>query len=298
MSDPETPPDGNELLARTVDGRRDDSTEPMTPEEEYEFYARPENQLPAGPPLRRRARNDEVGKRSAGRTPEQSQDRRRPLSDRLRAALEGCYEAPRAAALSGVPRSTIYHWARTGLIRPSVSPTRVKLWSYADLMALRIVYWLRHPKSGLGGEVAASPMAGVRTALAELEYLGLDIWDDSSGRRDSPLRVDRSARIWIVEEGVPHTGGQAALPGSLDLLGPFDFADRAGPNLIRPRPTLRIIPGRVSGEPHLAGSRITTRAASALYDTLRDYRAVAELYPDFEVRAFEEAIDFERSLAA
>lgn len=297
MSDLETPPGGDEFLNGPVDGRRGDSIVRMTPEEEYAFYAKPENQSPAGPPLRRRARGDEVGKRSIQSTPEQ-QDRGRSLSDRLRAALEGCYEAPRAAALSGVPQSTIYYWARSGLISPSVSPMRVKLWSYADLMALRIVYWLRHPKSGLGGEVAASPMAEVRRALAELEDLGLDIWDDSRGRRDSPLRVDRSTRIWIVDEGVPQAGGQAALPGLLDLLGPFDLADRAGPNLIRPRPTLRIIPGRVSGEPHLAGSRITTRAASALYDTLRDYRAVAELYPDFEVRAFEEAIDFERSLAA
>lgn len=31
-------------------------TEPMTPDEEHEFYARPENQEPAGPPRRRRAR--------------------------------------------------------------------------------------------------------------------------------------------------------------------------------------------------------------------------------------------------
>ena len=28
----------------------------MTPEQEYEHYARPENQEPAGPPVRRRAR--------------------------------------------------------------------------------------------------------------------------------------------------------------------------------------------------------------------------------------------------
>lgn len=31
-------------------------TKPMTPDEEYEFYARAENQEPAGPPRRRRAR--------------------------------------------------------------------------------------------------------------------------------------------------------------------------------------------------------------------------------------------------
>jgi hypothetical protein len=31
-------------------------TTPMTPDEEYEFYQRAENQEPAGPPRRRRAR--------------------------------------------------------------------------------------------------------------------------------------------------------------------------------------------------------------------------------------------------
>lgn len=33
---------------------------PMTPEEEYEFYARPENQEPQGPPRRRRSRLSEM----------------------------------------------------------------------------------------------------------------------------------------------------------------------------------------------------------------------------------------------
>ncbi|MCL2464549.1 MAG: hypothetical protein FWF28_05725, partial [Micrococcales bacterium] len=61
----------------------------------------------------------------------------------LSAAVSGCYEASRAAALSGVPKSTLYEWARRRVVVPSVSPEREKLWSYADLMALRIVSWLR-----------------------------------------------------------------------------------------------------------------------------------------------------------
>jgi predicted HicB family RNase H-like nuclease len=32
----------------------------MTPEQEYEFYARPENQVPQGPPRRRRGRLSEM----------------------------------------------------------------------------------------------------------------------------------------------------------------------------------------------------------------------------------------------
>ncbi len=222
----------------------------------------------------------------------------RPLSARLNAAFEGCYEASRASALSGVPQSTVYLWARNGLVTPSGSPTRVKLWSYADLMALRILYWLRHPKSKSGGEVPASPMARVRRVLVELDERGLDIWDDSSGDLSSPLRVDASGEIWLDVDGVPHHEGQAALPGSFDLLGPFDLADRNGPDLLRPRPNLRIVLGRVSGEPHLAKSRITTLSAAALYQNLGDLTAVAELYPGFSVEAFRDAVDFERSLAA
>ena len=220
------------------------------------------------------------------------------LSARLNAAFEGCYEVSRASALSGVPQSNVYLWARNGLVPPSVSPTRVKLWSYADLMVLRILYWLRHPKTNSGGEVPASPMARVRQALAELNERGLDIWDDNDGNLSSPLRVDASGQIWLDVNGVPQHEGQAALPGSFDLLAPFDLADRHSPDLLRPRPNLRIVPGRVSGEPHLAKSRITTLSAAALYQNLGDLAAVAELYPGFSVEAFRDAVEFERSLAA
>ncbi|MCY4067674.1 MAG: hypothetical protein OXE79_00995 [Acidimicrobiaceae bacterium] len=165
-------------------------------------------------------------------------------------------------------------------------------------MALRIVYWLRHPKQGRSNQIAASPMPRVRKALAELEFRGLDIWDDSGEQPDSPLRVDSAAKIWVMVDGVPEAAGQQALPGVLDLLGPFEFGGQQGPSLLRPRPNLRIIPGRVSGEPHLAGSRITTQVAAALYRRIVDTDKIASLYPGFDASFFEEAIDFERSLAA
>lgn len=115
------------------------------------------------------------------------------LSARVRAAFEGCYEGPRAAALSGVPASTVYLWARSGIVEPSVSPTRVKLWSYADLMALRVVYWLRHPKKGPDREVAVSPMACVREALAELDDEG---WTSGTTPVSStPRRTSTSCRF-------------------------------------------------------------------------------------------------------
>ena len=225
-------------------------------------------------------------------------DDKNALSARVKAAFEGCYEGPRAAALSGVPVSTVYLWARTGIVEPSVSPTRIKLWSYADLMALRIVYWLRHPKKGGESDIAASPMPQVRKALAELERRGLDLWDDSARSPGSPLRVDSSAKIFVVAEDVSRVDGQQSLAGTLDLLGPFEGDGRRGPDLVRPRPNLRIIPGRVSGEPHLAGSRITTQVAAALHRNIADVEKIAALYPGFDASIFEEAIEFEFSLVA
>ena len=220
------------------------------------------------------------------------------LSARVKAAFEGCYEGSRAAALSGVPVSTVYLWARTGIVKPSVSPKRIKLWSYADLMALRIVYWLRHPKKGQGSDIAASPMPQVRKALAQLEHRGLDIWDESASYPDSPLRVDSSANIFVVGDDVSRVDGQQSLAGMLDLLGPFEGDGSRGPDLVRPRPNLRIIPGRVSGEPHLAGSRITTQVAAALHRNVADVEKIATLYPGFDASIFEEAVEFEFSLAA
>ena len=54
----------------------------------------------------------------------------------------------------------------------------------------------------------------------------------------------------------------------------------------------------LSGVPHLAGSRVTTLSAAALYKSLGDYEAVAGLYPGFDTEAFRDAVELESSLAA
>ncbi len=69
----------------------------------------------------------------------------------------GAYTAERAAALSGVPKSTVHYWARQGILVPSVSPVRVRLWSYSDLLALRTIYWLRQTKQDPSGREVPVP---------------------------------------------------------------------------------------------------------------------------------------------
>jgi uncharacterized protein (DUF433 family) len=209
-------------------------------------------------------------------------------------AFEGAYPAARAAALSGVPASTLYDWARKGIVVPSVSLERERLWSYADLMALRIVSWLRRPKA----EAPASPMGRVRRALQRIDDEGLDIWDPEASRDASPLLVDRSGRVYVAAvDGVVDDAGGSLLDLGLDLLGPFDHGPGRGPDLRRPRPHLRIVPGRCAGEPHLVGSRVTTPAVAALAARGFDAASIVRLYPACDPAALREAVDLERELA-
>jgi uncharacterized protein (DUF433 family) len=210
--------------------------------------------------------------------------------------FDGCYEARRAAALSGVPQSTVYDWARKGVVVPSISPEREKLWSYADLMALRIVSWLRHPKGPAEDQRPASAMREVRKALHRLDDLGIDLWDGRAAR--SPLFVDRSGEIIIVrDDEAGDVSGQAVISQFLDLLAPFEGSDGGrGPDLRRPREHLRIVPGKCAGEPHLEGSRLTTPTIAALAARGYGIDDLARLYPDESPTSIAEAIDLETSL--
>lgn len=213
-------------------------------------------------------------------------------------AFEGCYEADRAAALSGVPISTVYDWARKGVVAPSLSAIRPKRWSYADLMALRIVSWLRHPKFTEGGRFEASPMTEVRRALNQVSSLDLDLWTDNESGLQSPLLVHRDGAIVIGKPGERVTSIGQGQFDVLDLLGPFDRSGLRGPDLRRPRAHLRIVPGKVSGEPHLQHSRLTTRSIASLAQRGYDADDIAVLYPDELPEGIREAIDLEAVLSA
>lgn len=217
----------------------------------------------------------------------------------VHAAANGCYDAARAAALSGVPKTTVYWWARNGVVVPSVSPMREKLWSYSDLMALRIVSWLRHTKHVADGDpLPASPMQQVRRALALLDDLGLNIWDTESGD-GSPLLVDDTGEIFVRTRGeILNLHRQPALlpKRALGLTAPFREAGGDGPDLIRPRPQLRIVPSKVAGEPHIAHSRVTTRTIAALAERNFTDDRIAAMY-NVSADAVRESIDLERQLA-
>lgn len=210
----------------------------------------------------------------------------------------GAYTAERAAALSGVPRSTVHYWARQEILVPSVSPQRVKLWSYGDLMALRTIYWLRQNKQDPDGrEVPRTAMKAVRRALREIAALELDLWGDDGAPR---VAVDRSGGIVIEHDGsAQRPEGQSILDADmLDLLAPFASREGLyGPDLSVPRPLLRIVPGKLGGSPHVVHTRLESQALGALADSGLEQAKIYRLYPDVEPAAIEDALDLERQLA-
>ena len=207
----------------------------------------------------------------------------------------GAYTADRAAALSGVPKSTLHWWAREGVLVPSVSATKQRLWSFADLMALRTIYWLRRRKlHDSGVDIPATSMPAVRAALANLAELELPLWKDG---RPSVL-VDAAGNIHLTTpHGLVTPEGQVELD-LLDLIAPFETLEGArGPDLYQPRPELRIVPGKLSGSPHIAETRVETRALAALAEDGYSLEDIAKLYPYLALAQIQQALELEQQLA-
>lgn len=208
----------------------------------------------------------------------------------------GAYPADRAASLSGVPVSTVHYWAREEILVPSISAQRVKLWSYADLMGLRIIYWLRQTKRGAdGAAVPRTTMPAVRRALAQLDELDLRLWSEDTG---PAVCVDRAGQVGVIDDpGFEMDHRQRALADLVNVMAPFHTAEGArGPDLHTPRPRLRIVPGKLGGAPHIAHTRLESQALGALAESGLARDKILRLYPDVDPESVDQALDLERQL--
>jgi uncharacterized protein (DUF433 family)/DNA-binding transcriptional MerR regulator len=209
-------------------------------------------------------------------------------------AMRGVYDARRAAALSGVPKRTLTWWAQKGYYRPSISPEpRPRLWSWYDLVALRTIDWLRQPKKdgGDGGdEYKGVPFRRIRAAIDEIDRRGLS-------------RANLHKLVVQTRNGIPYLNieeqlvradgsGQLAMPDALAVIFPY----KQGPDLLEPRPLLRIIPGKLHGEPHLLNTRISSATIWALHTDGFLLPRIHDMYPEADLEALTQAIDLEESL--
>lgn len=203
----------------------------------------------------------------------------------------GAYPADRAAALSGVPKSTIHYWARKGVLAPSVSVDRTKLWSYADLLELRAIDWLRKDKTQpRGPEIPKSRMNQIRAALKRLRgEFDVRLFQD----RSPTVAVTRAGEVVICPPGVkPFDAHGQYLKEYVDLVKPSEDAI----HLLFPRPTIRIVPGKLSGAPHVEKTRVETQALHALALSGYGTERIRGLYPYLSEVSIREAIDLEEQL--
>ena len=214
----------------------------------------------------------------------------------------GVYDTRRASALAGVPYRTLHDWASKRLYAPSIAPDpRTRLWSWGDLLAVRAIHWFRKGSP----DAKPVPMQKVREMLAAIAEAGYsrerlahlvavshdgqlfirvnsDVVDAEQGGTDrfALVRADRSRQI--------------AMPGVLQLVGPYG----AAPDLLIPRQRLRIIPGKLSGEPHVQDTRITTAVLYRLDRLGYPESDILEMYPDIAPEELKQAVDLEQSLHA
>ncbi|MCC7366144.1 MAG: DUF433 domain-containing protein [Dehalococcoidia bacterium] len=202
----------------------------------------------------------------------------------------GIYDADRAAALAGVPRSTLHYWARHDIWTPSVaSEARTRLWSWGDLLVLRLLHRLREARPGL----PASSMADVRALAGWLRESELD-----AEALVPRVAVSPGGGIFVE---VPALGSaiavrtrQLVMDEIIQLVRPYG----SGPDLLVPSRRLRIIPGKLSGEPHITGTRVPTQSVFALYRRGLGVASIREMYPDLTDDGIAEAIALEDGLAA
>jgi uncharacterized protein (DUF433 family) len=178
------------------------------------------------------------------------------------------------------------------------------LWSYADLMQLRIIHWLRQPKvSNDEREIPASTMNAVRRAREKLASLDLELWTEEGG---PSVRVDHRGTLWLatepslerVEDSQRALGGRDDNDTVLEVLAPFQTESARGPDLVCPRPQLRIVPGKLGGSPHIARTRVESQSVAALTTSGLPTAKIYELYPDIDRPAIDQAIDLEDQLAS
>jgi len=142
-------------------------------------------------------------------------------------------------------------------------------------------------------------MTRIRNALSAVEDLGqrlegnaVKVWVEPRGGLIFHLEPDE---LFVplrkgFAQGLAHIGG-------IDLVAAWNGpSGLSGPNLVRARPSLRIIPGKLSGEPHVSDTRIMTTALSALRGRGLSIRDIRELYPRLSEASVEEAVDLEAQL--
>jgi uncharacterized protein (DUF433 family) len=164
-----------------------------------------------------------------------------------------------------------------------------------DLLALRTIYWLRQPKMAFDREVPATSMPKVRRALEQLKTLDLDLFE--KGRPTISVTLGGDVVIDSGAKPLQLAEGQYLERELINILGPFEGLEGTrGPDLVWPRENIQILPRKISGAPHISGTRVPTESIRALADRGLTIDQIAKIYPFVSRESLRESIDLEEQL--
>ena len=209
----------------------------------------------------------------------------------------GRYTADRASQLSGVPKSTVYDWRRARVFEPDFTAAKPVMWSYRDLVLLRLLAWLR--QGGMDRPVASEKVRSVKTHLSS----GAEVRFIHATQTDVILNGGEVAGLEDDRANLLPSSDFYHLLATFDLHEPIDElrSSRRGrvwaPDLVTPSSHSFISPWVLAGDPCIERTRIPTSAIHALRtDRALPIEAIVELYPGLTVEAADDAIDLERRL--
>lgn len=131
-------------------------------------------------------------------------------------------------------------------------------------------------------------MQEVRAALLKLSAKGLD-----ASELQRLVAVTRAGRVFLdFSDGQEAVTGQRTLHDVLHLVRPFD----SGVDLLNPAKGVTILPGKLSGEPHLDGTRLGTAAVFALAQRGFSSEQICSMYPEVAPEGISAAVNLERRL--
>jgi uncharacterized protein (DUF433 family) len=165
------------------------------------------------------------------------------------------------------------------------------LYSWADVVALRSIVYLRQEKS----------LPRIRQAVATLRGLEADEWTHLAAYRliSTPrsILVQTPAGQLLDLENQPGTVLEEILMH--DVLEPFETSGgRLVPALEHPRPRIAVNPRVLGGYPVIAGTRIPFDVVASLAEDELEPGEIAAVYPSIDQEAVGDAVSFAEQVAA
>lgn len=206
------------------------------------------------------------------------------------------FPVPIASVLTGATIGQLAYWRkRTPSAPPLLVPEGKRsgryLYSWADIVALRSIVYLRQEKS----------LPRIRRAVATLRHIEADEW-----KHLSAYRLIGTKRSIVVQTPDGQLLDLEDQPGTVleevlmaDVLAPFETrSGRRVPALEHPRPRIAVDPAVLGGYPVVMGTRVPFDVVASLAKDDVAPTEIAAVYPSIDREAVGDAVSFAEQVAA